>query len=66
MRTSVNFNLVNFTSDSKMLLEAMPIEDRLKDLNDLDLRQDVLRCTSPEPHHHRWYFPEPPEYPQQK
>ena len=38
MPTSVNFNLVNFTSDSKMLLEAMPVEDRLKDLNDWDLR----------------------------
>lgn len=44
----------------------MPIEDRLKDLNDLDLRQDVLQCTSPEPHHHGRYVPEPPEYPQQK
>ena len=30
MRASVNFNLHNFTSDSKMLLEAMPIEGRLK------------------------------------
>ena len=45
-----------------MLLEAMPIED----LNDLDLRQDILRFTSPEHHLHGLYVPKPPEYPQQK
>ena len=40
----------------------MPIED----LNDLDLRQDILRFTSPDPHLHGLYVPKPPEYPQQK
>ena len=35
--------LHNFASNSnKNLLEAMPIEDRSKDLKDLNLRHDVL------------------------
>ena len=40
----------------------MPIED----LNDLDLRHDILRFTSPEPYLHGLYVPKPLEYPQEK
>ena len=42
MCTSVNLNLHNFASNSnKNVLEAMPIEDRSKDLKDFNLRLDV-------------------------
>ena len=40
----------------------MPIED----LNDLDLRHDILRFTGPEPYLHGLYVPKLLEYPQQK
>lgn len=39
---SVNLSLHNFSSNGKILLEAMPIEDRAKYLKDLDLRHDAL------------------------
>lgn len=42
MCASVNLSLPNFASNSKIVVEAMPIEDRSKDLKDLDLRHDVL------------------------
>jgi len=42
MCASVNLSLHNFASNSKIVLEAIPIEDRSKDLKDLDLRHDVL------------------------
>ena len=43
---SVNLSLHNFASNSKILLEAMPIEDRAKYLKDLDLRHDALLVQS--------------------
>ena len=43
---SVNLSLHNFASNSKILLEAMPIEDRAKYLKDLDLRHDELLVQS--------------------
>ena len=36
------FQQHNFASNTKTLLETMPIVDRSKDLNDVDLRHDVL------------------------
>ena len=42
MCAAVNLRLHKFASNSKTVLEAMPAEDRSKDLKDLDLRHDVL------------------------
>ena len=36
------FQQHNFASNSKTLLEAIPIVDSSKDLNDMDLHHDVL------------------------
>ena len=36
------FQQHNFASNTKTLLETMPIVDRSKDLNGVDLRHDVL------------------------
>jgi len=58
MCASVYLSLHKFASNSKIGLEAMPIEDRSKDLKDLDLRH--------EPQQQEWPVPEAPECPQQK
>ena len=42
MHAAVNLRLHKFASNSKDVLEAMPVEDCSKDLKDLDLRHDVL------------------------
>ena len=42
MCTAASLRLHKFASNSKTVLEAMPAEDRSKDLKDLDLRHDVL------------------------
>ena len=42
MCAAVNLRLHKFASNSKAVLEAIPVEDRSKDLKDLDLRHDVL------------------------
>lgn len=38
----VNLRLLNFSSNSKILLKALPMENRAKYVKDLDLRHDVL------------------------
>ena len=42
MCKAASLRLHKFASNSKTVLEAMPAEDRSKDLKDLDLRHDVL------------------------
>ena len=42
MCAAVNLRLHKFASNSKAVLEALPAEDRSKDLKDLDLRHDTL------------------------
>lgn len=42
MCAAVNLRLHKFASNSETVLEALPAEDRSKDLKDLDLRHDVL------------------------
>jgi len=42
MCAAANLRLHKFASNSKGVLEAMPVEDRSKDLKDLDLRHDTL------------------------
>jgi len=42
MYAAVNLRQHKFASNSKVVLEATPVEDRSKDLKDLDLRHDVL------------------------
>ena len=42
MCATVNVRLHKFASNSKTVLEALPVEDRSKDLKDLDLRHDIL------------------------
>lgn len=42
MCSAVNLRLHKFASNSKVVLEAMPVEDRSEDLKDQDLRHDVL------------------------
>ena len=42
MCTTINLRLNKFASNSKTVLEALPVKDRFKDLKDLDLRHDVL------------------------
>ena len=42
MHAAVKLRLHKFASNSKDVLEAMPVEDCSKDLKDLDLRHDVL------------------------
>ena len=42
MCAAANLRLHKFASNSKVVLEAMPVEDRSKDLKDLDLRHDTL------------------------
>ena len=42
MCSAASLRLHKFASNSKAVLEAMPADDRSKDLKDLDLRHDVL------------------------
>ena len=42
MCATVNVRLHKFSSNSKTVLEALPVEDRSKDLRYLDLRHEVL------------------------
>ena len=42
MCATVNVRLHKFASNSKTVLEALPVEDRSKNLKDLDLRHDIL------------------------
>ena len=42
MCATVNVHIHKFASDSKTVLEALPVEDRLKDLKDQDLQHDIL------------------------
>ena len=42
MCATVNVPLHKFASNSKTVLEALPVEDHSKDLKDLDLRHDIL------------------------
>ena len=42
MCSAASLRLHKFATNSKAVLEAMPAEDRSKDLKDLDLRHDVL------------------------
>ena len=42
MCAAANLRLHKFSSNSKVVLEATPVEDRSKDLKDLDLRNDTL------------------------
>lgn len=42
MCATVNVRLHKFASNSKTVLEALPVEDRPKDLKNLDLRHNVL------------------------
>ena len=41
MYATVNVRLHKFASNSKTVLESLPVEDRSKDLEDLDLRHDI-------------------------
>lgn len=40
--TRYNSRLHKFASNCKEVLEALPVDDRAKDLKDLDLRQDTM------------------------